>query len=89
MALGAQSGNVARMVLKETLQLVAFGALIGIPLALGASRLVSSQLFGVTPTDPTTMAAAVLILTGISAIAGYLPVRRASNVDPIAALRYE
>ena len=89
MALGAQRANVAWMVLKETLQLVALGALIGVPLAIGASRFVSSQLFGIVPTDPSTMAIAFLILSAISALAGYLPARRASSVNPIAALRHE
>ena len=69
--------------------LVLIGVAIGLPVALASSRLISSQLFGLKPTDPLTIAMATLLLLAVAAVAGYLPVRRASQVDPMVALRYE
>ena len=65
------------------------GVGIGMPIALVATRLISSQLFGLTPNDPLTITLATLLLLAVSALAGYLPARRASQVDPLVALRYE
>jgi len=70
-------------------RLVAIGVAIGIGGAIALSRLVSSLLFGLAPNDPATLAAAMAVLILISAIAGYLPARRASRVDPLVALRDE
>ena len=89
MALGAQRSGVLRMVLGETLWLVALGAALGIPLASASERLLKSMLFGVKSTDPLTIAAAVLVMLATAALAGYFPARRATKVDPIVALRYE
>jgi len=89
MALGAERQNVLWMLLRETLWLMAGGIGIGLPLALAACRLVSSMLFGLKPADPLTIATAILILVAVAALAGYLPARRASRVDPMVALRYE
>jgi len=89
MALGAPQRQVVWMVLRETLVLVAVGLGIGIPAALLLSRYVSTQLFGVKPTDVGAAAAALLILSLVAAAAGFLPARRASEIDPIKALRYE
>lgn len=89
MALGADRRDIVWMVLKESLVLVGIGLAIGIPAALGAARLVSTQLFGVNPTDPLTLLTAALSLTVVAASAGYLPARRASRVNPLIALRYE
>ena len=89
MALGAERGRVLWMVLGETWWLMAAGVCIGLPLALAACRLVSSMLFGLKPADPLTIATATLILVAVAALAGYLPARRASRVDPMVALRYE
>jgi len=89
MALGAHRLRVLRMVLGETLSLFAIGIAIGIPVALAGSRLVSSLLFGVTATDPGTIGTAVAVMFSIAVVAGYLPGRRASKIDPNVALRYE
>ncbi len=89
MALGASQGGVVWMVLREALILLGIGLGVGVPCAFLLSRYVSSQLFGVKPTDVWTAAAALLILAGVAAGAGWLPARRASAIDPIKALRYE
>lgn len=89
MALGACQANVLRMVLREAFCLVLIGAGIGLLAALAVSRFVSSQLYGLKPSDPLTMVTATLVLTAAAALAGYLPARRASRVDPMATLRAE
>lgn len=89
MALGAQRGQVVWMVLRESLLLAAAGVVIGIPLAIGVSRLLSSQLYGVTPYDAVTYAAAVLGLAVVTAASALIPARRAAAVDPLRALRSE
>ena len=89
MALGAQRGTVVWMVLREVLLLAALGLAISLPAALGASKLVESLLFGVKPGDPRATAAAVAILFGAAAAAGYLPARKASRIDPMSAVRCE
>jgi ABC-type antimicrobial peptide transport system permease subunit len=77
------------MVLRETLMLTFTGLAIGIPCALAASRLVANLLYGVSPSDPATVAAVALILTSVAVLAGYIPARRAMQVDPMVALRHE
>ena len=89
MALGAKSGNIAWMVLRETLYLALAGLAIGIPAALIGARFIASQLFGTSPTDPLTLVGAAAVLTLVALLAGYLPARRASRVNPLSALRYE
>jgi predicted permease len=89
MALGAGRGNIQWLVLKETLLLIIAGLAIGIPLALGAAKLVSKQLFGMKPTDPVALIVAAGILTAVAIVAGFFPARRASRVDPLVALRDE
>jgi ABC-type antimicrobial peptide transport system permease subunit len=89
MALGAKSRDVLWMVLAETFRMVAIGALAGIPVALLASRLISSLLYGVSRTDPITISAAVIVMLSTASIAAFIPARRASRVDPATALRHE
>jgi predicted permease len=89
MALGAKGGNIAWMVLRETLYLVLAGLVLGVPAALLGGRLISSQLFGLSATDPLTLVVAAIVLTVVAMLAGYLPARRASRVNPLNALRYE
>jgi putative ABC transport system permease protein len=89
MALGATSAGVVRLVLGQALRPVAFGAMLGVAGALGAGRTLSSQLFGVSPTDPLTIAAVLATLIGVALIASALPARRAAAVDPMRALQSE
>ncbi len=87
MALGAQRGHVLRLVLGEALILVLAGVAVGIPAAWAAARMLAGMLFGLAANDPATMAWSVAVLLGVALIAGYLPARRASRIDPMAALR--
>ena len=89
MALGARGGNIAWMVIRETLHLVLAGLVIGVPAALVGAKLISAQLFGLKPADPLTLVGASVVLTIVALLAGYLPARRASRVNPLSALRYE
>ena len=89
MALGARGGNIAWMILRETLTLVVLGLVIGVPTALFAARFISAQLFGLQPADPTALIGAAVVLTLVALLAGYVPARRASRVNPLNALRYE
>ncbi len=89
MALGAQRADVLRLVLRQGATMALAGVALGIALALGLTRLMSSQLFGVTPHDPLTFAAVGLVLIAVALAACYLPARRAATVDPIVALHAE
>jgi len=89
MALGASGRSVVRMVMRESMLLVGIGVIIGIAAALGLTRLIASQLYGLQPHDPFTITTAVLLMLAIAGFAGYLPARRAAKVDPMVALRYE
>jgi len=88
-ALGASSGSILRMVLRETLFLTFAGLALGLPCARAASRLLGHMLFGVSANDPATLAAVAVTLAAVAALAGYVPARRAMRVDPMVALRYE
>jgi putative ABC transport system permease protein len=89
MALGASSRGVLRMVLGQAATTVAVGVVIGIAGAFALTRWMQSQLFGVSPTDPPTFVGVALLLILVSMAACYLPARRATQVDPLVALRYE
>ena len=89
MALGAQREDVLRLVMRESMTLVAVGVGIGLAAALAASRLLTTLLFGLAPTDPRSIGLALATMVAVSALAGYLPARRASRVDPLTALHYE
>ncbi len=88
-ALGAQPGKVLLIVLRETLALALLGIALGIPCALAASRLIASMLFGLSSNDFPTVVTVSLLLVAVALLAGYLPARRASVIDPIVALRTE
>jgi predicted permease len=89
MALGAFGGTVVWMVVREVLVLIGAGVVAGLAASLVLTRYVEAQLYGLTPNDPGTLAAAVVLLIGVAMLAGYIPALRASRIDPIRALRYE
>jgi predicted permease len=88
-ALGAQTPDVVRQVLREGLMLGGIGLAIGLVCAGAATRVLRSQLYGVTPTDPMSFAAVSVLLLGVALLASYVPARRATRVDPMVALRTE
>jgi predicted permease len=89
MALGASAETVRRMVLRQGLRLAAVGIALGLAGALGITRVIGTLLYNVTPTDPLSFGLVAALLTGIAALASYLPARRATRVDPSVALRGE
>jgi predicted permease len=89
MALGAEGGDVVWLVMKEVVVLVAAGIGVGLPLAWGLTKLVKTQLYGITPNDPMSIALATLGIAFVALMAGYLPALRATRVDPMRALRWE
>jgi putative ABC transport system permease protein len=89
MALGAEQANVRWMVLRRGLKLTLVGIAVGIAGAVALTRVLSSLLYDVTPTDPVTLACVSITLTGIALLACYVPARRAARIDPMEALRYE
>jgi ABC-type antimicrobial peptide transport system permease subunit len=89
MALGAQRGAVVWMVLRRVLLLAAVGLVISVPAVFAGSRLIKSFLFETQPNDPRILALAGAVLIGAAILAGYAPARRASRIDPVAALRQE
>jgi putative ABC transport system permease protein len=89
LALGAQSGDVVSMVLRQGAKLALVGVCIGVIAAFGLARLMTSLLFGVTAHDPLTFAAVAALLILIALLACYIPARRAMKVDPMVALRYD
>ncbi len=89
MALGARRGDVIRMILRETLMLMGVGFAIGLPAALVATRLIEATLSGVSASDPATLGMVSLVLLLVGVFAGFIPARRASRLDPMAALRQD
>jgi ABC-type antimicrobial peptide transport system permease subunit len=89
MALGAERTRVIRMLMRDVAMVVGIGLAAGLAVALGVTRYIASFLYGVTAADPRTLAAAVILFGAVAAVAGYLPARRASRLDPMVALREE
>jgi len=89
MALGAQSGNVVWLVMREVLALVGVGIAFGLPAAFALAGLVRAQLYGIEPNDPLSIALATLLLAAVAVLAGYIPARRAATYDPVQVLRAE
>jgi putative ABC transport system permease protein len=89
MALGAQRSDVLKLVLGQGVKLVLAGLLIGAAVALGSTRLLAHQLFGVTASDPATFLSVSTLLAAVAVLACYVPARRATKIDPMEALRYE
>ena len=89
LALGGDRGHVVRMVLRLGMQMVAVGLVIGVAVSFATNRLLRSELWGTTPTDPVTFAAAILVTLAIGAIACLVPARRAVRIEPMVALRHE
>ena len=89
MALGAQRQTVLQMILRESFVVVVIGLVIGVAVALASGRFVATLLFGLEPTDAATTAVAATLMLSVSAIASYLPARRAARLDPMLALRHD
>jgi putative ABC transport system permease protein len=89
MALGAQRRDVLKLILMKGLTLIAWGIAFGLVGCYWLARLVSSQLYGVSPNDPLTLVTVAAVLVAVALLASYLPARRATKVDPLVALRYE
>ncbi len=89
LALGAQTSDVLKLVLVESLGLVLSGVVLGLIIAFAITRVLASLLYGVSPVDPVTFAGVVTLLVAVAMLASYIPARRASKVDPMVALRYE
>ncbi len=89
MALGAQPGEVARLIVSGSMRLALLGAAAGLVAAVISTRVLRGMLYGVEPTNPAAYGAAAAILGAIAALAAYLPARRAARIDPMVALREE
>jgi len=89
MALGARSGDVLRLIIRQGMTLTLSGVLLGLLGAFGVTRVIGSMLFEISPTDPLSFVGIALFLTAVAVVASYVPARRAMGVDPVTALRYE
>ena len=89
MALGARGTSILIMILRDVLMVAGIGLAISVPAVLATSKFVKAFLFATKPNDPETLLIAVAILVCAAVVAGYMPARRASRIDPVAALRHE
>jgi putative ABC transport system permease protein len=89
MALGADPADILKMMLGRSLAVIGTGVAVGLLVALGATRTIASLLVGISPSDPLTFAAVVLLLSTVALLACWIPARRATRVSPLVALRYE
>ena len=89
MAIGAERKQILAMVLRESLQITAAGAVIGVPLALLTSHFMGSMLYGLQTYDKMSLAAALVGIVAVGLVAGYIPAWRAASIDPVQALRSE
>ena len=89
MALGAQVGAVRLLIIKQAILIATVGVAVGLGVALISTRLLTTQLYGISPSDPVTLITAATVLMGVALLACYIPARRATKVDPLIALRYE
>ena len=89
MALGASRGHILALVVRQGMTLTGLGIVIGLSGAVAASQAIATLLFGVSRLDPITYLGVIAVLVGVSAIACWVPARRATKVDPLVALRYE
>jgi putative ABC transport system permease protein len=89
MALGAQQGNILRMVLLRGLRLIAAGIILGVVASLELTRFIASQIWGISATDPATFIGVAILLLAVALAACWLPARRAMRIEPMEALRYE
>lgn len=89
MALGATAANVRGLVIRTGLRFVGVGVAVGLLLAISLTRVLASEFYGVSPSDPVTLLSVVAILTMVGLVACYIPSRRATRVDPAISLRYD
>jgi ABC-type antimicrobial peptide transport system permease subunit len=89
MALGARRSDVLRQIVRRGMRLVLVAEIVGVALSLLVTRMASGVLYGVSPSDPSSLAIALGMLTLVALVACYIPARRATKVDPMEALRYE